>query len=240
MSLKKGNFIWADLSSYNTSKSIAYYTSVFDAEVFDEEGYFLLAKNKSVFAGLYETPPFFKKIKMPHFWMSYFYVPSMSQATTIAKEIGGKVEISDVPFYNGKISLIRDPLGAGFTIYDGQDLQFSKDVQHKSMIKTELHTSDIERVKPFYSEIFGWKYKMIDNATYDVYIDNEQTSIKLRQIPNNLKGSIEYWVLAFKVADIDKVKKRINEEGGRIIEKEDNKLLVSDNSHEAFYYVEYD
>jgi len=236
--MEKGRFIWADLSTYNVSKSLAFYASVFDWKFSDEAGYYLLSNSDAVIAGLYETPPFFKKIKMPHFWMSYFQVPSVSDASKIAASMGGKVELTDIPFYNGNISLIRDPMGAGFTVYDGQDLQIAKDSNNKSILKTELHTSNLEEVMPFYAAVFDWTYEKVDETTVEVLINNQKSNIQLKQIPNTLKGNYEYWVLTFSILKLEVTKNRLLKEGAQIIIHEENKLLISDDSNEAFFYLE--
>ena len=236
--MAKGNFIWADLSTYNTRASVNYYSTVFDWEVSDDGGYHILTKNETTIAGLYETPSFFKKIGMPHFWMSYFQVASVSEATKIAESNGGKVELTNLPFSNGKIALIRDPLGAGFTIYEGNDLQLSINEKNRSLLKTELHTSDLERVRTFYSEIFGWSYNELDNSTYDVLINNEASNIRMLEVPNKLKGKYEYWVLTFKIKDVATIYDRILKAGGQLIFEETDRILVSDNSNEAFFYIE--
>jgi len=212
MAKKQGEFIWADLSTYDPIESIQFYKSVFDWELTNSSGYYISTIKDSIVAGIYETPAFFKKIKMPHFWMSYFQVGSALDTSKIAEAHGGKVEINDIEFYNGKISLIRDPLGAGFTIYDGDDLQFSKDGQNSSIVQTELHASDLNKVMPFYSALFNWEYK-------------------------DLKGKFEYWVLTFKVGDLESTTQRMTTNGGQIISDEKNKLLSSDNSNEAFFYI---
>jgi len=170
--------------------------------------------------------------------MSYFQVPSVSKASKIATSIGGKVELTDIPFYNGKISLIRDPMGAGFTVYDGQDLQIAKDSNNKSILKTELHTSDLEKIMPFYAAVFNWTYEKVDETTYEVLINNKKSNIRLRQIPNSLKGKYEYWVITFPVPDVEAAENRLLQEGAQIISKEENKFLISDDSNEAFFYIE--
>lgn len=236
--MNHGDFIWADLSTYSTTKSIEFYRSLFDWRISNNEGYHILTNSKFVICGLYETPPFFQKIKMPHFWMSYFQVESVSDVIQIAESLGGKVEISNIPFYNGNIALIRDPLGAGFTIYEGKDLQLGKYTLNQPILKTELHTSNFEKVKTFYSEIFNWEFEEIENSTHQILLKEQKLNIKIREIPNNLKGNFEYWVLTFQVAEIDKTKEQINRLGGNIIEIEENKILVSDNSNEAFFYIQ--
>jgi len=153
--MKSSKFIWADLSTYNPSSSIEFYKSVFGWELSDMNKYYLASLGNEAVAGIFETPEFLKKIKMPHFWMSYFQVESTPKAVEIAESLGAKIELT-TDFNNGKIALIRDPQGAGFTVYDGYELHFPINQTNGTIINTELHVSNIQNVIPFYKALFNW------------------------------------------------------------------------------------
>lgn len=231
--MTKGNFIWADLSTYNTTTSIRFYTEVFGWDIIDNDGYFMSAKDSYPIAGIYETPPFFQKIKMPHFWMSYFQVDSASAAAETAEAHGGKVELKDKGFNNGQIALIRDPQGAGFTVYDGNELFLNSRQGHGAITETELHVSDTKKVLPFYSQIFNWKYIESEQGTYKVGGRN----ITIREIPNSIKGKFEYWVTTILVKDLKYTTNQIIKNGGGVISEEYGRNLMTDNSGESFFYI---
>jgi len=233
----KGELIWADLSTYGTKSSIDFYSDVFGWNLIDESGYFISTLDDLPIAGLYETPAFFKKIKMPHFWMSYFQVDSVTETSQIAASHGGKVEINNIDFYNGKISLIRDPLGAGFTIYEGKDLGLPRTLKNNHIISTELHVSKLDEVMSFYNTIFDWRYVKNDENAYQIYIGDKLTNIRMMEIPKDFKGTYEYWVLTFKVKNVAESIKLIKKKGGQIINMESGRSMSSDNSGEAFFYI---
>lgn len=233
-----GQFIWADLSTYNTKKSCQFYQAVFGWEILDVNNYFLAQKGNSSITGIFETPDFLKKINMPHFWMSYFQVESTEKTVEIAKRLHAKVEIDTTEFNNGNIALIRDPQGAGFTIYDGKDLYLCKPSAHGSLIKTELHISNIESVIPFYCALFNWDMTLIDHDIYKVKAPNYESKVLLKQLDNSVKGNYEYWVTTIEVSNLDQCTQHIIDNKGSLILKENNRNLMADNSGEAFFYIQ--
>jgi len=236
--MKEGEFIWADLSTYDLDKSIPFYKKVFKWTIINNENYFIVSNNNEALAGIYETPDFFKKIRMPHFWMSYFQVNSIEKTVALAKDLNAKIEIPSAEFYNGKIALIRDLQGAGFTIYDGKDLQLSINKKQGILAKTELHVSNIATVIPFYTALFGWEIVSLKPNEYQVKIDGIFKEIFLKEIQNLIKGEYEYWVTTILVDDLKACTSKIVNHGGSLISEEENRNLMADNSGEAFFYVE--
>ena len=232
------NFVWADLSTYDPAKSTRFYENVFEWQFHDVGGYFVAMQDSVEITGLYETPEFFKKIKMPHFWMSYIAVDDVVRVSEIARACDdAKVELSD-DFYGGRIALIRDPQGAGFTIYDGGKLDGRK---HKvgQMMWNELHVSDTSSVIPFYERLFGWTIRQGKSAgKYHVFNLNQEHISDISRIPSELKGKYEYWACTFAVDNLNQVKNRIEENGGGVVFDEGERTMMHDNSGEAFFYIQ--
>lgn len=231
-------FVWADLSTYHPKDSIEFYQKVFGWQFHNSGGYHVAVQGSAEIAGLFETPEFFKKIKMPHFWMSYIAVEdAIKTAELAAKFEKAKVELTD-EFYGGKIALIRDPQGAGFTVYDGGKLHSSK-VAPNGLIWNELHVSDVSKVLPFYSELLGWNIKPTEFPGQFRVINSQAKHIAdISEIPNDLKGKYEYWVCTFAVKDIETTSQTILKSGGGIVSNEGTRLLVHDDSGEAFFYIQ--
>ena len=154
--MKSSNFIWTDLSTYNTSKSIEFYEQVFNWKIKNEQEYFIATLDDIPIAAIFETPDYLKKIKMPHFWMSYFQVEDVVETVKLAQALGAIIEVKSTDFYNGKIALIRDTQGAGFTVYDGDNLNFEANRKGGVIAYNELHVSDSNNVISFYEKIFNW------------------------------------------------------------------------------------
>ncbi len=232
------HFVWADLSTYDTRKSKTFYEQVFGWKFYDSGGYFVAMQGAAEIAGLFETPDFFKKINMPHFWMSYITVADALKTAEIAREFDdAKVELTD-DFYGGKIALIRDPQGAGFTVYDGGKLD-SKKIKTGHLIWNELHVSDVTRVIPFYERLLGWKINPSQTTDkYHMFNSEREHVADITVIPNEIKGKYEYWVCTFGVDDLNRAKQQIIKNGGNVIFDEGERVMMHDNSGEAFFYIQ--
>jgi len=232
------NFVWADLSTYDPGKSKPFYENVFDWQFHNADGYFVAMQGSVETTGMFETPEFFKKIKMPHFWMSYIAVDNVVRVSEIAKEFDdAKVELTD-EFYGGNIALIRDPQGAGFTIYDGGKLDSRKN-KAGHMMWNELHVSGTRSVIPFYERLFSWTIRQGKSAgKYHVFNANQEHISDISMIPNELKGKYEYWVCTFAVDNLKRVRTRIEENGGAVVFDEGKRVMMHDNSGEAFFYIQ--
>lgn len=128
---------------------MSFYKNVFNWEYQEDNGYYIVHHENDVLAGIYETPDIFKKFKMPHFWMNYIQVKSITEIVNKVEELNGKVEIKNAAFSGGKIALIRDPMGAGFTIYEGDQLKQTKTQCLGHVISRELQTSDLKKYSLF-------------------------------------------------------------------------------------------
>ena len=120
--MQQNKFIWADLSSYEPEKTKRFYESVFGWNYYDSNNYLTAYNGNVEVVGLYQTPVKFQQMKMPSFWMSYIQVESVSETVEKARELGGIIELVDLENSIGGVALIRDVLGAGFTVYEGEML----------------------------------------------------------------------------------------------------------------------
>ncbi|MEL6107969.1 MAG: VOC family protein [Planctomycetota bacterium] len=229
------HFVWADLSTHRPDTSKWFYERVFGWSFHESDGYSVAFHGDSEVAGLFETPSFFKKIKMPHFWMSYIAVEDAGATADLVQAFdGAKVELID-DFYDGKVALIRDPQGAGFTIYDGGRLE-SRMAKPSHLMWNELHVSDSSTVLPFYERLFGWKFAEADEKHHLVFLNQEHIA-DVHVAPNTVKGKYEYWVCTFAVDHLAPARRRIEEHGGGLVTDEGDRLMMHDNSGEAFFYI---
>lgn len=234
------SIIFADLSTYSPSKSMRFYESVFNWSYYEENDYFLAYKGTKETTGLYKTPEKFQQMNMPHFWMTYIKVENIEILVKQAVEFGGIVEMSSDLAGFGKVALIRDPQGAGFTVYEGQYLQSTHSSNMPDHLSwSELHVSDINSIITFYNRLFGWEFIQNENNTYKIFNQNKSYVADAKEIPNEFKGKYEYWVCTFGVEDLEETKKLILKNGGDVISDESYRLLCTDNSQEAFFYIQH-
>ncbi len=55
----------------------------------------------------------------PH-WLPYFTVPSCDGAVAKVRELGGDALVGPFDVPGGRISVVRDPQGAAFAIFEGE------------------------------------------------------------------------------------------------------------------------
>ena len=126
------------------------------------------------------------------------------------------MELTD-HFYCGTIVLIRDPQGAGFTIYDGGKLD-SRKFESGHVMWNELHVSDASNVIQFYEQLFGWTIRPGKSADKNHVFDSNQEHISdILVIPTERKGKYEYWVCTFAVDNLERARTRIEDNGGGVV-----------------------
>lgn len=236
--MKSNNFVFADLSCYNPQLAINFYENVFGWKYFDYQGYHTAFLGNREVVGLYETPEKFKQMRMPHFWMSYIKVNDIDETVSKARQMEGIIELVDKNNSIGPVALIRDPQGAGFSIYDGKKLDSRTSNIPNTLIWNELHVSNTQKIIPFYQELFDWKIKEEETNHLKIFESEDQHIADIFNIPNAYKGKYEYWVCSFGVENLEVTKKRIITHGGSIIAVEDHRILCTDNSGEAFFYIQ--
>ncbi|MEC3907091.1 VOC family protein [Tamlana sp. 2201CG12-4] len=232
------NPFFADLSTYSPEKTIPFYENVFEWNYYKADNYYTAYLNDIEVTGLYETPEKFKQMRMPHFWMTYIQVANVSETIEIAKHSGGIIEANQEMKGFGNMALIRDPNGAGFTVYQGNML---KNTRTKSMANTliwnELHVSDADNVIPFYQSIFDWQITQDRQGIFTVLNHQKEHIADILEIANDYKGKYEYWVCTFGVDSLQKTKTQILKHGGQLVLDEGHRMLFTDHSHEAFFYI---
>ena len=237
-----GDFTWIDLSTFDVSKAKAFYLDVFQWDYNgDETGYVNCTRSTTPCAGLYEMPEFFQKIKMPSFWMTYISVSDIDSVVTKATELGGKVEIEETNAL-GKVALIRDPAGAGFTCYEGAAKSASAETpQHGRWHWSELFVSDLAKVRRFYTELFGWTIEETGDAAdrYSILNEGGERIGAVQVASSEIRSEKEFWGVFFGVSDTKKALAKINDGGGNVIydlsNTEGTHYLANDSQGAAFF-----
>ncbi|MEM6589274.1 MAG: VOC family protein [Pseudomonadota bacterium] len=257
------NFVWTDLSSYDTAASCRFYEAVFGWKTYDmgrmaaqpddqfgmdQVSYYVATLGERSAAGIFDMPPFFQKIKMPPFWMSYLAVDDLTAVVARAKSIEGViVDVEPTPFGDGMMALIRDPLGAGFTCYDGPDIDSKGDgSEYGRMVWNELITSDIAAVEGFYRTELG--FDLVPDADYGedrVKLINGQGEdvAGIQVVEEEQRSSKVYWMPFFSVDTLSDAAPRIRAAGGEMASRTDHgggydSAICFDNTGAAFGVAE--
>lgn len=236
--MRNNPFVYADLSTYDLEIAQKFYRDLFGWSYVDsQEGYLVAYAGEREASGLYETPPKFKAMKMPSFWMSYIEVEKIDPVVAIAREKGGIIELVEESSV-GKIALIRDPLGAGFTICEGDQLRVRTKDAVNTLVWNELFVSDLARVKPFYEALFSWQL-VAESEGRELILDLDGEPIgAICQLDPQIKGKYEYWSVFFAIDDLQQAKGRALENGGTVVYESSDSLCLADEFGAFFHLVE--
>ena len=191
-----GQFIWCALSTFRPEVTQPFYADLLGWR-FGGGDYALAKSGGHPMAALFPMPQTFRDIGMPSFWMSYIGVREVEAAVASAEALGGKVEIGPSPFEGGgRYALIRDPLGAGFTVYEGGALGGGRPAPGRRR-GHGLFVSDAQRVMPFYEALFGWTFGAEQGSTRPILRDGRPIA-HLHDLPDPaVRGKEEYWAVLF-------------------------------------------
>ncbi len=243
-----GDFVWCDLSTFNVDATRAFYERLFGwtyQTMTQPDGapYHIAYAGQAECAAIFEMPETFQKIGLPSFWMSYIQVDDIERTVAQAREWGGTVEVGPLPFGDGaSIALIRDPLGAGFTVWHGDGLSpRAARAAPGQMAWNALTVSDARAVIPFYEALFGWRIDADADADgcHAVHSADGREISAIQELPDALRGPHQYWAVHFAVADPAEAKRRVVAGGGDILYEEPGRpnaaVLARDPDGAAFY-----
>ncbi len=236
-----GDFVWCDLTARRIGDARKFYGGLlgwqFQNDVAPDGSDYLIAYAGSQIAGLYTMPRKFDEMGMPCFWMSYIEVDSVDEAIDTANKQGAKVEVGPINGANGSvIALIRDQLGAGFTVIEGQGLAARPDYpKHGEMAWNDLYVSDAAAVIPLYQSMFGWEFAQANGSghTYDV-ANNGVVCSTVHQSPESTRGKEQFWGIHFAVDDLAAARNYVSDNGSILYEQE-GAILVRDGDHTALF-----
>lgn len=236
--MEHGTFIWADLSTFRQSQTEAFYSTVMGWSFSDG----LASLRGKAVAQLYTMPEKFQKIGMPSFWMSYLVVGDIAQTIELAKSLGGKVELGPEPFEQGQIALIRDPLGAGFTVYAGPELG-EVATGPGSRVGHGLFVSDATQIAPFYEALFGWTFGDANDSSIQSVTKDSTHLFYCHTVPDpNVRGKEEYWAVFFQSEDLASSAEKVQAVGGQVVAKtalpEGDAIVMSDPDGGTFFLIE--
>lgn len=192
-----GDFIWCDLSAYKPGRATAFYSAVMGWRWSDVNGQRVALNGTVPVAAVYQMPAKFMSMGMPSFWMTYIAVDDVAATVEQAQSLGGKVELGPEEFPGGgRYALIRDPLGAGFTVLEGEAGTEASSAPG-ARAGHALFVSDASAIIPFYEALFGWSFGAASEGVCGVYRDRELL-FHCHEVPDPaIRGKEEFWAVLF-------------------------------------------
>ncbi len=245
-----GDFCWVGLATSDPSAAQAFYTGLFgwtgETLSAGSAGVFtILRREGEDVALLYrQTAQARAAAAAPH-WTSFVSVDDAQATAVRAAELGGAVTFRE-PFDildAGRVAAIRDPTGGNLSLWQ-PDERIGATVVNVvgALCWTELTTSDVERAKSFFGELFGWSYES-DAGGYTTIRSAGRRNGAIRQQEVSGRDVKPGWTPYFKVEKTEHAVVRAERLGGRRLAKTARSPLgrfaaIADPQHAAFAVVE--
>ena len=161
-----GTFSWVDVATTDLDGATAFYEGLLgwdhvDAPMGDGAVYRMFQLGgKSVAAGA-ELRDEERSHGIPPHWNNYVTVASADDAAGRVGGLGGNVMVDpfDV-FDSGRMTVFSDPTGAVLSVWEPRAHIGAELVNDPGCLTwNELSSTDVDRAKSFYADLFGWSYE---------------------------------------------------------------------------------
>jgi hypothetical protein len=225
-----GSLCWFELTTLDQNAAKTFYSSILgwtanDIPMGPADIYTIFRIDGKDAAAACTMRPEQRAMNVPPNWMVYILVESADESAARAWQLGATVIVE--PFDvtdNGRMSVIRDPTGAIFSIWQpGAHVGTGIAGVHGAAVWVDLSTPDQVRSAKFYSDLFGWK--MVTGASMDPAKPGEYYHIVN---DGKLIGGVPpaahrdphtpaHWLIYFDVADADATIATVASLGGRVL-----------------------
>ena len=234
--MPKNKFVWSDLSTFDMPSARADYAALFGWAFDGSEDYDFAMIGASQMAAVFPMPTRLADIGMPSFWMSYVMVADLDATVAKVRQHPGVViEVEPEAFSSdARIALVRDPSGAGFTLYEGPEISpaASTGSSEGAVLARFHHSPDIGLISAFYEDLFGWRF--VQRAAepwpvYDILHADGSVVAQAEEVPEAVRGKFRYWMPCFAVASVAETRSRLENRDGQVsFDLGDGRLVVHD------------
>ncbi|NER84719.1 MAG: VOC family protein [Leptolyngbya sp. SIO1D8] len=209
--------------------------------------YTMLEKAGKNVCALYQMPDVMQQQGQVPYWLSYVSVEDIDASTQKVATLGGAVlqEPCDV-MESGRMSLIQDPTGAVFALWQPKQ-HIGADLVNEfgTFCWNELQTKDLETATQFYSGLFGWQTRTTKNALGGEYVEflrGEHSGAGMIEIQADWGDVPPNWVVYFTVENCNATLEKAKALGGRVdmdpIELEDvGRFAIVQDPQGAYFTV---
>lgn len=216
--------IWVDLSTSDTDAARSFYSSLFGwkAEPNPDPqygGYALAELDGKVVAGIGPA----MDPNQPSAWNAYIGTEDAEATGRAVESAGGKVV---APAFDvgpqGRMAVFQDPAGAHLSVWQ-PGLMRGADAWDVPGAATwvELAAHGLEREVPFYKQVFGWDTRVSDigdGRTYTEWLSEGHSIAGGMDVNGMVPDEVpSYWLVYFKVADLDDAFQRAKELGASVV-----------------------
>ncbi|MCB9558607.1 MAG: VOC family protein [Deltaproteobacteria bacterium] len=216
-----GKFVWFELVTREVEKAKAYYSELFGWKAKTEQmgpmTYTMLSVGERGIGGIVSPPD----AQIPSHWNNYITVPDVTAYAKKAEAAGGKVLMPEqtIP-EGGTFCLLADPAGATFSIWRSAkpNTEPERDPELGDLCWFELMTTDIEKAKSFYGELFNWKFEKgpMGEMEYWIAKRGDKMTCGITTLPEQAKqaGAPPHWLSYVAVENLEQTNARADKQGG--------------------------
>jgi hypothetical protein len=213
-----GRFVWHEIQTPDPQAAVAYYAALFDWKTKEIEmgpggAYTEFLVGDLPMAGM--DPQKSGQAS----WASYATVEDVDAAMARAEKLGGKMLEAprDIPGV-GRYAVLQDPLGAvirPFKFADAEPPEMPNN-HHGWFCWDEMHTTDVEKSKGFYGEVFGWSFQGMEMGPMGTYWMAGRGELPAAGFMPAPPEATPQWLPAVFVDDVDARTKKAMALGGKV------------------------
>ena len=219
-----GDVWWMDLTTTDMDQATEFYAGLLGWMYTDagpEFGnYHQAFKDGRVVAGLMAQGEELQAASVPSAWTPYVSVESVEEVAAIARKRGGSVHVGPMQVGElGWMAVIADPTGAAFGVWQPGTFTGASLINSPgALCWTEVRTTDVAAVQPFYEALFGWTAETTDmgGAPYVQFTLDGQPAAGLMSLEGDLANVPSHWGVTVGVADLDAALAYTRAHGGRV------------------------
>jgi uncharacterized protein len=160
--------------------------------------------------------------EIPPAWTTYLAVTDADKTAAKITEVGGQLLVppGDVGD-EGRMAIAADPTGAVFGLWQARNTTGIQVANVPgTVVWNECMTSDFERAKAFYAEVFGYRLDDMSSGDFSyVTLSLDDRPIGgLGGLPTDAPAEVpSHWSVYFGVSDTDATVARLKELGGSLV-----------------------
>lgn len=210
---------WVDITVTDLARSQAFYSRLLGWDFTDSApefgGYCNALINGRAVAGM--SPPM-EGWEVITAWSIYLASEDVQKTHEAVLAAGGTAQMEPMEVGSfGWMGLWLDPAGAQFGAWQKKEhTGFEVLAETGAPAWCDLMSTDREKVKPFFADVFGFTYTGMEGAPYDIFnVPGREGAGGLGQAEDG--SGFTGWSIAFQVDDVDASAKVVTEVGGKVL-----------------------
>jgi predicted enzyme related to lactoylglutathione lyase len=222
---RRDRFVWYELATTDRDAAKAFYGEVVDwrsREMSVPISYTLFTIENEPVCGLMDLSMSAREQGAKPYWLGYIGVGDIGASIARIRGLGGSVLVPPTEVMSlSRFAVVADPQMVSFALVTWpkrQHVEAEPRAQGR-VAWHELLTSDSEKALDFYGKLFGWERAEATvgpKGTYQRFSVGRETIGGVVTKPRTV--AIPSWVYYFNVENIDSAAKRVEQQGGEILE----------------------